>query len=151
MKRAWRLSSDMNKLSSHEQFFHSFHSNWRKMAVRYSFLFSKFFFIRTNNTSSCIVTLLFYTINGTFGVSINQTNTTTIPSTTQVNKLAKCRYFISLKTVTWLLSFLIDTLEGKSFDIQYMSEIGSRCTGKFLILFYPRPCFLKFRWWSFCW
>lgn len=73
-------------------------------------------------------------LNGTLGSFINQTNSSTIASpmqnsTNSVKKLAKCRYIYLIK-IWFIIVLLIDKLQEKSNGNQYMSEVGSRCTGK---------------------
>ncbi|CAF3842460.1 unnamed protein product [Rotaria sordida] len=67
------------------------------------------------HTGLTLLFLIFHIINGTFGLFINQTNSTTIlppkqNSTILVKKLAKY------------------TLQEKLSNMQYMSEVGSHCT-----------------------
>ncbi len=80
-----------------------------------------------------LVTLILYTISGTLVTFTTKTNST-VPSlvrntTTKVKKLAKCKPINFPNLLKFSFIFQIDTNGDKSSGIQYMSEVGSRCTG----------------------
>jgi len=104
------------------------------MVIRYSILFSKFFFeLYLSDYINHIVTLVLYTISGSLVTFTTKPNST-IPSlvqntTTKVKKLAKCKRINFPNLLKFSFIFKIDTNGDKSSGIQYMSEVGSRCTG----------------------